>query len=388
MIQVAHLVFLLIRSVVGEPHWRPLITDFDAFWSGAVLAIQGQPSAAYDPTLMSAMQAIGAQSVAGQFLPYMNPPIFLLLCLPLGLLPYLPAMAAFILATFIAAIACLKRILPPRWPMLPVAMLPVLILNATDGQNGAISATAFAAGMLHLERRPVLAGFCLGILSFKPHLALGVPIALGAARRWTTLVSFVASVGGLTMLSWVILGRAAWASFLGAMPVARHVLEQGTTWPKMQSVYAAARILHGNVSLSLTLQAVAAVLALVTLALHAKRRFGAGPEMSALVSATLLCTPYLLDYDLVCLAIPMAWIVARGSLAGWLPWEKSLLAVLYVYPLEARNLNVQLGIPVAPFLVAALFGTIVARTCRLGSERACYTGVHCIPHHCGQDACP
>lgn len=360
-IQAVHLVVLTVSTALADPHWRPLPNDFNAFWSAAMLTIEGRSATIYDPAIMHAAQAVGAQPAPGAFLPYMNPPIFVLLCAPLGLLPYLPALAAFVVSSYAAMVVFVRRILPPVWPLLPIIALPVAMFNGTEGQNGSITAAIYAAGMLLLDRRPVLAGLCLGLLSFKPHLACGIPVALGAARRWTALAGFAASICGLALLSWLVLGTATWTSFLNAAPVMRRVLEQGETWPKMQSVYAATRILHGPIPLAVTMQALAASLALAVLAQHAARRPGAGAEIAASVATSLLCTPYVLDYDLVCLAVPMAWLAARGTLSGWGPWEKSLLAALYFYPLEARNMNVRLGVPLAPLFIAALLGLLVSR---------------------------
>ena len=361
-IQAAHLVVLTLCAVAADPHGRAPVSDFDAFWSAAVLAVQGHPASAYDPAVLSAAEAVGAQPVDGQFLPYMNPPVFLLLCLPLGLLPYVAAMGAFVAATYGGLAVCIRRMLPPAWPWLPAAAFPAAMVNGFEGQNGAVGAMAFAGGLLFMERRPVVAGLSLGVLSFKPHLALGVPVALCAARRWRVLAGFAGSVLLLTGSSLALLGATTWARFFGAVPVMRHVLEHGDSWPKMQSPFAAVRVLHGGLPLAYAVQALAALLALTALARLARRRAAAGAETAAMVAASLLCTPYLFDYDLACLAVPMAWLAARGSLGGWRPWEKSLLAILYFYPIEARNMSLHLGLPATPFLVAALLALILTRS--------------------------
>ena len=384
-IQAAHLVVLTLCAVAADPHGRAPVSDFDAFWSAAVLAVQGHPASAYDPAVLSAAEAVGAQAVDGQFLPYMNPPVFLLLCLPLGLLSYVAAMAAFVAATHGGLAVCLRRMLPPAWPLLPALAVPAAMVNGCEGQNGSVSAMAFAGGLLFMERRPVVAGLCLGVLSFKPHLALGVPVALCAARRWRVLAGFAGSVLLLAGSSLALLGPATWARFFGAAPVMRHVLEHGDSWPKMQSPFAAVRLLHGSVPLAYAVQALAALLALTALARLARRRAGAGVETAAMVAASLLCTPYLFDYDLACLAVPMAWLAARGSLDGWRPWERLLLAILYFYPIEARNMSLHLDLPATPFLVAALLAVILARSrCdAIRGERAPALTPSCRSRPCG-----
>ena len=73
--------------------------------------------------------------------------------------------------------------------------------------------------------------------------------------------------------------------------------------------------------------------------------------------ASLLATPYSLDYDLVALAPAIAFLVADAFARGFGPWQKSALAFLWFMPLIARTVAEQtlipLGVP-AMLLVLAL----------------------------------
>ena len=83
-----------------------------------------------------------------------------------------------------------------------------------------------------------------------------------------------------------------------------------------------------------------------------------------MVAAALLASPFLLDYDLVLLAIPLAW-VARDSLrTGFLPWEKIILAVAFVMPIVSRSIATYAGIPLAPLVIAAVFILVLRRAGR------------------------
>jgi hypothetical protein len=75
----------------------------------------------------------------------------------------------------------------------------------------------------------------------------------------------------------------------------------------------------------------------------------------------MLCTPFLLDYDLVCLAIPLAWIVAQVPRTGWFGWEKIVLLAAYLLPLVARPLGSVSGVGVAPVIVGALLWVCLRR---------------------------
>jgi hypothetical protein len=304
----------------------------------------------------------GARLEGDAYLPYLYPPVFLLLSLPLAALPYLASMGAFLAAGYAATCACLKKILPKNWPWLPVLAMPGAMMNAIITQNGFLSATCFAGALLLLERRPALSGACLGIFAYKPHLAIGIPVALAAARRWRALFSCAATACGLAALSWLAFGTLTWLAFLRATPVTRAALEtHAEIWTKLVSVYGAIRVLHGSAGLGFAAQAIAIAIALVVLARIAARRPGAGAEISALVSATMLCTPYVMDYDLVCLGVPMAWIAAEATKTGWRRWEKTVLLACYMLPLFARWLNIHAHLPLTPFIGTSLLAIVWER---------------------------
>jgi len=360
-IEAANLVTQLILSASRDAHWRPMTTDFNAFWSGAVLALRGTPALAYSSAAMTAAQAIGAQPAHSQFLPYLYPPVFMLLSLPLGVLPYLAAMAAFAIGGTAGAMLVLRRVLPAAWPALAILALPIATLNAAMGQNGFLGAICFGGALLLLGRRPFLAGCCLGVLACKPHLAIAVPFALLAARRWAALAGCAGSAIGLALVSWLVFGTAAWAAFFAYAPMARAVLNGPEAWDRMVSVYAGVRLLHGGAGLAALAQIAAGAAALAMVVLVARRRPGPGPEMAAAAAAAALCSPYLFDYDLLSLSVPMAWLAGCGGAQGWRPWEKIVLLAMYVFPLEARNCTMALGLPLSPLLCAAFFAVIVAR---------------------------
>src|SRR5262249_20816814 len=120
---------------------------------------------------------------------FFYPPLFLLICLPLALLPYGVALAVWVGTTGAACLAVVRMLLPKCWPAALVLLaFPGMLMNAGHGQNGALSTALLGAATLQLDRRPRLAGAFLGAMCFKPQLALLVVPALLAARRWQTLL--------------------------------------------------------------------------------------------------------------------------------------------------------------------------------------------------------
>jgi hypothetical protein len=340
---------------------KPLASDFDTFWAASRLALQGHATEAYNSASLRAAEAEAAKLGANTWFVYLYPPPFLLLSLPLGLLPYLTALAGFLVASFTAWAMCMARLVPSRWPLLPLLSLPVGILNLIAGQNGYVSATCFAAAALWLEASPVAAGIALGCLVFKPHLALAVPVVLLAARRWTALAACAATACCLIVLSWAVLGTEVWRHFAHSAPLASLMLQSPEIWPKMASVFSELRLLHASTLAAGVAQGAAAVLALALVIGLARRRPGGIAEIAAMAPAAMLCTPYVWDYDMVSLGLPMAWIAREGMAQGWRPWEKTLLACLFIAPASARALNVTLGLPVMPPLLLALLVLLLVR---------------------------
>ena len=80
-----------------------------------------------------------------------------------------------------------------------------------------------------------------------------------------------------------------------------------------------------------------------------------------MVAAALFASPFLLDYDLTLLAIPLAWSAREASRAGFAPGEKSVLALAFVLPLLSRLTAGALGLPLAPLTIAAVFYFVLKR---------------------------
>jgi hypothetical protein len=176
------------------------------------------------------------------------------------------------------------------------------------------------------------------------------------------LISAAASAAVFCLASLAIFGADTWRAFLDISPKAKMALEQNMIGnDKMQSVFAGVRLLHGGLTLAYGLQ-IAVALAVCAGLVHLQRRaFHANAEGPAMVCAALLASPFLLDYDLVLLAIPLAWI-ARDSLRdGFRPWEKIILAAAFFLPAVSRSIAHYASIPLAPLIIGAVFILVLRR---------------------------
>ena len=340
---------------------RPIALDFAAFWAAAHLAVNGHPAAAYDNAVIEATERAAADMAPG-YLAFYYPPTFLLLILPLGWLTYSAALAAFLATEMALVLAALRRILPQGWAWLPLLSFPGFLMNGLSGQNAALSASCFAGAALWLDSRPALAGCCLGALACKPQLAACVPLALLAARRWRALAACALTAAALAALSWLVLGPGAWHGFLANAPMARADIETiAIKWPKMQSLFGAIRLEGFGNAPAYAAQAVLSIAAATLLAWICARRPGARLEAASLATAALLFTPFLYDYDLAILAVPIACLTALALQHGWRSGEKTLLSVLFLAPLAARPAGLGLGLTIGPPLTAGLLLVLARR---------------------------
>jgi len=372
---------LLIGTIVGvvgwlafskrgiDPFGKPLGTDFVSFWTASELALEGPAERAYNiPAHWDAQRSLFGPTQ--DYAAFFYPPIFLLVCLPLATLPYVWSLVAWLIITGYAYVRVVQAYLGPRLGTWPILAFPAVLLNAGHGQNGFLSAALIGAGSLIMNKRPVLAGICFGVMAYKPQLAIMIPIAMLAARRWITIAAAAAAAALLAAVTVLIWGLDPWRGFFQASPLARIALEQNLVGnEKMQSLFAAVRLWGGGLWLAYGTQLFLIIAVCVTLLYLQKRAFRSEAEGPAMVAAGLLATPFILDYDLTLLAIPIAWLARRALANEFLPGEKLVLALAYTLPLYARTFAGKAGVPAAPFLILAVFAYVVVRGLRQEDQR-------------------
>ena len=147
------------------------------------------------------------------------------------------------------------------------------------------------------------------------------------------------------------------------------VLEQGGTgWEKIQSIFSAARNWGADIKTAYAIQTALAVMLAATLAWlwHSSAAFEL--KASALATASLLATPYVLDYDLVVSAVAIAFFVRHGFARGFRDYEISLLAAAWIVPLLSRGVAGATGIPLGLIVMLALYGFTLKRALRCDRE--------------------
>jgi arabinofuranan 3-O-arabinosyltransferase len=358
---VANAVYLVASFVQGswlvDAAGRGIPTDFVNVWAAGRLVLDGQPTAAYDWTIHKVVEdAIIGYRFDGYYA-WLYPPPFLFVAALLATMPFAVAQAVWSFSTFPAYVIAVRTIVGDRIGILLACAFPAILSNFMVGQNGFVSAALLAGALFFIERRPVLAGCFLGLLTYKPQFGLLFPLVLVAGGHWRVFWTAAIVAALLNATSWAAFGTSTWIAFIHSLPMASQaILTEGQAdWHKLQSLFGIVRSLGGGEALAWSLQS--ALIGVVAILLCAMWRSRVSFELKAAALATgaLLSTPYLYLYDYVMLAVPMAFLLRAGLATGFLRGEMIGLGAASLLILIFPFVVVPIG-PLAILIVAALIG--------------------------------
>jgi hypothetical protein len=301
-------------SWVVDGAGRLIMTDFVNHYSAATLATGGEAVLAYDRSAFEAAQKqlLGFEPNHYYMWPY--PPHALLLVAPLAALPYGPAFLAWILAGGALYLGAVRSILRARIALFAAAAFPTAPWSIIVGQNGLLSAGFLGFGLSLLPRHPFAAGAFFGLLTYKPHLGILIPIALVAGAHWRAIVS--ASLVALLLAagSWLAFGGESWLAFWRASALAgdQAVIQTATNIGKLQTPFGIARFLGAGVASAWAIQAVATTAMAAFVFVTWRRELPYDVKAAVLVAAIPVATPYAFTYDLAPMFVAIAFLVRLG----------------------------------------------------------------------------
>jgi hypothetical protein len=200
-----------------------------------------------------------------------------------------------------------------------------------------------------------------GMLIYKPHLGLLIPIALLSGGQWRAIGGAAASAGGLIVASLLLFGPDAWRDYAHIVGVIKGaVLEDGLgVWHRMISVFVFARRLGIDVPAAYALQAVSAIAAAFVVALAWWRGVSPPLRNSLTVLGTFLATPYLQDYDLVVGAFVAVWLASHAALRGEFARPATIVsAIVLLLPIAAAPLGKATGLALGCCFMIAAFALV------------------------------
>lgn len=356
---------ILNRGWIVDATGTPIHTDFTSVYAAGRLALAGQPAAAYDWNLHYAAENAVVAHDYSAYLGWHYPPPFLMVAALLAALPYAYAFILWIAATLPLYLAAIRAVVGDKVGWLVGAAFPCLLPSIVSGQNGLFTAALIGGTLTLLPRRPVLAGCCLGLLTYKPQFGILFPLLLLAGGCWRAIGAAAASAGALALASIAAFGITPWNEFFHWLPLTSHALfaqnsPVHTDWSKFQSVFALVRLLGGSAALAWTLQlTLTAVVALVLCLMWRSDRISYELKAAAAATGVLLATPYVYLYDLAVLAVAVGFLLHGALNDDFAPGEAAGLAIGAVLMAFMPFFGVPVGL-MAAAIVAALIARRIA----------------------------
>jgi hypothetical protein len=382
---------------------RPIRAGQDLLGSYAAGQIvrQGHATDMYDRHAVAATeQRIMQQNgITGdsRFLPWMNPPFAALPFVPLAAMPYRPAVIAWLAINIALAGICLSLLggmLPedlsrPRTMLLWLAIVfSMPFWQAMYAQQNTFVSLVLLCSVTHcwLSGRGFWAGVFVGLMLFKPQLAMVIAAVLGISMGAEAIVGFgVVAIGLPAITAWTLPGTLT--AYLHQLPPTIHWLQMELhyNWGRQTTLQGFWRLAiqghaAGETALLARLLAGAGAAAFgIPLVIAAWRTRGGDRSarrrlIAAAIVATPLIAPYYMDYDLLLLAVgavltitekpPLSGgLMGKGIAAAWFAvaialylnpfiaadgrWNVAVIAIVAMAVLLLRNVFAHLPRPTA-----------------------------------------
>jgi len=342
--------------------------DFLNFWHYGIAAWLDDPVRYYDLTFYNdkLKSLFDGYDYPSQQWSY--PPHYLLLAAPFGLVGYNIALPIYILFSLLLYWLVIVRPFDEPAYRRALWLAPALYIFLACGQASALLAVLFVAIFSNLDRRPVVAGLLIALMTVKPQLGLLFPVFLIVTARWKVFA--VAALGTIVFIgaSVLIHGSDIWWTF-----IENGIGDQSNTLihsaPIIQGLMPTAfvnffiagfgvnttSILHGLVALGV-------LAVMVIICRKVQDRFY---QYAIFISCTFVISPYMLVYDTLVLAWLMLMLAKRLEMGS--PEKAIYKLVMLLGPIGV--FMAVLGIP-GSFLILIGLMWWVARDALLHSRSA------------------
>jgi hypothetical protein len=174
-------------------------------------------------------------------------------------------------------------------------------------------------------------------------------------------------------VAWLAFGTEGWLGFVrGLSMVEQAFLSEGRAdWGKLQSLFATVRYFGGSERLAWALQMVLTASVVVTLIALWRSRVRYCLKAAALAAGTLLATPYLFFYDVMVLAVAVAFLMRDGLRRGFGTYDWPLFALTFALLFSYLIVGAPTGFAATLIVVAIIAGRchVVQRLQALAAPR-------------------
>lgn len=337
--------------------------DFLNFWMYGRAAALPDPGAWYDAAnYQHALAALLGPGYPGQNWSY--PPTVMLIAAPFGQLGYLPALLIWTVLNLSVFLAVASRHIAERRTLLALMLCPAAVFCLMSGQSSFLTTAMLIGIFAFLDRRPLIAGLLIGLLTIKPQLGLLLPVVLVASGRWRVFAAAMVTTLALAALAAALFGTQAWINFVTqGLPMQNIVLADpdGIGTPFYPTVFMNLRGIGLPYAAAMAVQLCFTAAAVVAVAWAFRTRADADPRLlfALFVACSIAALPYLLVYDTLALSFATLALLTGGALDTRGTW---IARPIYWLPLLQIGLG-QLNTP-GPALIAPLFALYVVQRLR------------------------
>lgn len=348
--------------------YNTLGTDWMVFYGAIRSVLDGHAALIFDGDRFTDFlntSFAGWLSKPLDFRPWAYPPSFLLLLLPFAPLGFFGSYLAFqIVSGGLLAMALRAGVENGKayGALLAMVLLcPASVINVIDGQAVFLVAALIVGGLNWLDRRPVLAGLTLGLLTFKPQFCILVPLALIGGGDWRALFAAGLSALALALASGLVFGFDLWLRWLPL--IVENLTNPGEKWIEFgrmwgNSVHTCAVLLGASPRVASATQLLATLGAAAAVIAAFRSRLGAREKIALFLAATVLAAPHSGPYDTTLLVIASAfWLMARGAQPLWC-W--TLTFMIWLVPMVSPPLLFAVS-RLAPLLTVLLIVLLLRR---------------------------
>ncbi|MGY2845178.1 hypothetical protein ACVIWU_004951 [Bradyrhizobium sp. USDA 4509] len=287
---------------------------------------------------------------------------------PIALLPFTAAFWVWSAAKLFCWLFVVYSIRPRSGALLLALSAPPVVYDFLAGQSSLLAAALFGGALVLLDRRPIISGFLVALLIFKPQYGVLLPLVLIATGRWNVVIMASLVAPALLLLSGTIFGWDTCTGFREAATFAttQFHLTGALPWYKLQSIYGLFRLAGFGYGLAMSLQILVASAAAVWALIMWRRNVGFVVKAACLLAATPLISPYFAIYDMQILVIALVFVTGADGITSPSNQRSFRFAVCimfllgYAFPITL--------VPVGPFMCATLIAVIWMRLRQLDAS--------------------
>lgn len=355
----------------------PTFTDFTPTYGAALLLNQMPVEFVYHPDYITDANRQAGNAAYGNtlsekqsrvgFSPFMYPPTFIPLIVPLGHLPYFVALFGWLTLTAVPYLLAVRAALQDATLGTCLALAcPPFFYNLMYGQHSFLPAGLIGLGLTSLQQRPVLAGVLIGLASVKPHLGVLLPVALAAGGYWRSFLAATVTVVLLIACSLIAYGDEPWFAFIGISLFHLEGFEHNAyTWHTMPSVLSVSFLSGASLEQAAWIQGAAFLLCntLVGYIWYRSRRAEPCFDLARaiLCLAIPLAVPMIFLYDLAVIVPGLAFLIRDMRQHHAPSWQWALVAIAPACQLLVKPLGGMPGIHLAVGALLALLAVALVR---------------------------